>query len=117
MKIVDIETITTPIQDSPIEDIQSLDNDFSVVEWKIASPELAQRVTDYGALEAVKVLLSGQVLEVPQTTYLNRLYRWLGKNGYSLRRHKVRDVLLIWVEPSVKKVVESPPTTREYESK
>jgi hypothetical protein len=95
--------------DAPIEDITP---DFSEVEWKVASEKMSHKVTDYGALDSVKALLAGKVIEIPPETYLNRLYRWLNKNGYTLRRRKVRSVLLLWIEPKI-----DPKKIEEEESK
>lgn len=87
--------MTTKEQTATLENINP---DFAEVEWKVASPEVQQRVTDYGSLEAVKKLMEGAAIEVPAGTYLNRLYRWLNKHGYHLRRRKFKNTLVIWAE-------------------
>jgi hypothetical protein len=84
--------------------------DFAEVEWKSASPEMQQRTMDYGTLEAVKLLLGGTAIEIPSNTRLNRLYRWLDKQGYRLRRHKTKNSLVIWVEKKPETTSEEPIT-------
>jgi len=72
--------------------------DFAEADWKIAEPSLVKLTYDYSALPSVQALLEGKPLEVPSNTSLHKLYRYVGKHGYILRKRTVKDVLIIWLE-------------------
>jgi len=83
------------------EPIISLDQDFSKVEWSVADLNVVTRNFNYGKLESTQLLMSGTALEIPLTTETSRLYRWLKKAGFTLRKSKRidRGTLVIWAEP------------------
>jgi hypothetical protein len=85
------------------EPIGNLNADFSEVEWSVASVNAVTRNFDYGKLEATQLLMSGTALEVPITTETSRLYRWLKKAGFTLRKSKKTEkgILVIWAEPII----------------
>jgi hypothetical protein len=62
---------------------------------------------DYGKLESTKMLMAGSALEVPINTETARLYRWLKKAGFTLRKSKRTDkgVLIIWAEPTIEATI------------
>jgi hypothetical protein len=72
--------------------------DFAEVEWKFAEPSLIRLTQDYSALPSVQALMDGKPLEIPSNTSLHKLYRYVSKHGYILRKRTVKDVLIIWLE-------------------
>jgi len=82
--------------------------DFTEVEWKIAHSDIKLIGPNYSELEPVKLLLKGEVLEIPKNTNTNKLYRWFYKRNLRLKKLIRGDVIYIWVEPPIKKMVEFP---------
>lgn len=91
--------MTTKIEPTTSEIIEDL-IDFSEVEWSPADPKRVK--IDYGSLESTKALLRGEPIEVPLNTSTHRLYRFLRKHNLTLRRRKMKEVMVLWTEPRTK---------------
>ncbi len=92
--ISDAEDMMSTKTEPQSEPLVSLD--FSEVEWKVLDSRAKTANVDYGALEVTQALLRGDPVEVPLNTETSRLYRFLRKQGYSLRKRTTPTSIVLW---------------------
>jgi hypothetical protein len=73
--------------------------DITEVDYEKVSEEYKSKRQNYGSNPVVKILIEdGAVLKVPLDTRTYKLGRYLKEKGYSLKKRKVEDSFIVWVE-------------------